>query len=471
VTHLTSLARHPLAIAGAVIATVAGTGFVALAIALFAGLFDNPYAGLVVSIVLPGALVLGLLLIPLGMWLERRKRRRHPDAPTEWPVLDFGRSSVRRAALVITALTAVNLVIVLLAGYSSLHWMESPSFCGQVCHEPMKPQFSSWSAATHARIACVGCHIGEGPSAFIHAKLAGVRQLSHVITNSYQRPTPPGAEMAPGAQAQTCRGCHRPEHQVRDRAVAIREYADDEANTETLTVLELQFGVPSRSPRSIHWHADPRVRVEYVATDDTKETIPYVKVTDANGAVKEFVAADVGEDARQRGTRRVMDCIDCHNTVGHPIAATAEQAVDRAIAAGAISRQLPHARREGVRVLKASYPSEEDAVRGIDREFRTFYQSRGGAIDEQAVTRTVAALQDVYRRNVFPEMNVTWGSYPDRRGHVSSTGCFRCHDGSHKDKGGATISGDCEYCHTQLELPAPALESALGDVSPPGSTR
>ena len=82
---------------------------------------------------------------------------------------------------------------------------------------------------------------------------------------------------------------------------------------------------------------------------------------------------------------------------------------------------------------------------------RHFYTSRGGAIDAQAVPRTVATLQDVYRRNVFPTMQVTWGAYPTNIGHVTSPGCFRCHDDSHKAKDGSTISGDCEYCHKQLE--------------------
>jgi hypothetical protein len=104
--------------------------------------------------------------------------------------------------------------------------------------------------------------------------------------------------------------------------------------------------------------------------------------------------------------------------------------------------------------MKATYATEADAERTIDREFRGFYQSRGGPIDEQAVARTVAALQAVYRRNVFPAMNVTWGSYPDNRGHFTSTGCFRCHDDSHKDKSGAAISADCEYCHRQIDPPS-----------------
>jgi hypothetical protein len=67
------------------------------------------------------------------------------------------------------------------------------------------------------------------------------------------------------------------------------------------------------------------------------------------------------------------------------------------------------------------------------------------------VARTVAGLQDVYRRNVFPTMNVTWGSYPNNKGHMTSNGCFRCHDESHTAKDGSTISGDCEFCHTQID--------------------
>jgi hypothetical protein len=52
---------------------------------------------------------------------------------------------------------------------------------------------------------------------------------------------------------------------------------------------------------------------------------------------------------------------------------------------------------------------------------------------------------------VFPAMNVTWGSYPDNKGHITSNGCFRCHDDSHESKDGSKISADCEYCHKQID--------------------
>ena len=74
--RLEALVRHPLAIAGAVIATASAAVFIALVIAVFAGLFENPYAGLVIFIAIPAAFVLGLLMIPAGIRLERRRAIR-----------------------------------------------------------------------------------------------------------------------------------------------------------------------------------------------------------------------------------------------------------------------------------------------------------------------------------------------------------------------------------------------------------
>jgi len=54
---------------------------------------------------------------------------------------------------------------------------------------------------------------------------------------------------------------------------------------------------------------------------------------------------------------------------------------------------------------------------------------------------------------VFPTMKVTFGSYPDNRGHNTSNGCFRCHDDTHAAKDGSKISGDCDYCHKEVTPP------------------
>ena len=447
-----ALSRHPLAIAGALITTASAAVFIALVIAEFVGLLENPYSGLVVFIALPAIFLLGLLLIPLGMWLQQRKLQHHPDAPAGWPIIDFSKPVVRRRTLIFVALTSVNVIILLLAGYGSLHWMDSPQFCGQVCHEPMHPQFTAWRDGPHSRIACAKCHIAEGAQGFVNAKLAGTRQLVHVMTGNVPKPIPAGAHMPPGAQAHICQSCHRPSTTGADRIRVIREYADDESNTETVTVLHMFMGGPTSGGHSIHWHADPANTIEYVATGSDRQTIIYIKSTDSKGQVKEFRAADVTDQAINSGVRRTMDCVDCHNTAGHPISPTAERMVDRAIATGGVSQKLPFARREGVRLVSASYPSQEEAAVAIDRGIRDFYAKQSGA-DAEAVSRASAALQDVYRRNVFPAMKVTWGSYPENRVHVASPGCVRCHDDEHKAKDGSAISGDCEYCHKEIQQP------------------
>ena len=448
--RLEALARHPLAIAGALITTTSAVVFIALVIAMFAGLLDNPYAGLVVFVALPAVFVTGLLLIPAGLWLQQRKLQRHPEAAADWPVFDFRQPVVRRRALIFTALTAVNIIIILVAGYGSLHWMESPAFCGQTCHTPMQPQFTAWRDGPHARIACVRCHIGEGAKALVHAKLAGVRQLAHVATGLYPTPIPPGTRMPPGAQAETCLGCHQPSRVTGDHTRVFPEYGDDEGNTEATTVLQLYFGSPTSNGHSIHWHADPAVHIEYVATGEDRQTIIYVKATDAKGQVKDIPC---------RGHHRSSD--RQWRSPNHGLHRLPQFGRTSDLPRRRAGRGPRHRRRAGQPEASVCaerrgsssdgpYDSQDAALNAIDRGWRDFYKSQAGA-DQQAAARAAAAIQDAYRRNVFPTMKVTWGSYPYNAGHIALPGCVRCHDDEHKAKDGSAISGDCEYRHKQIE--------------------
>jgi len=65
----------------------------------------------------------------------------------------------------------------------------------------------------------------------------------------------------------------------------------------------------------------------------------------------------------------------------------------------------------------------------------------------------------IYNRNVFPDLKVTWGTYPNNLGHTDFPGCFRCHDGSHSTSDQkASITQDCSACHQALAM----------DETPPG---
>ena len=294
----------------------------------------------------------------------------------------------------------------------------------------------------------MSCHIGEGAKGFVQAKLAGTRQLAHVITNNIPKPIQPGAHMAPGAQAGTCLGCHQPARVTGNRIRVIREYADDEANTETMTVLQMHLGGPAAGGRNIHKHADPSIRIEYVADAKSREVIPYVKVTNAKGEVKEYrnegntaaVAAD---------TLKTMDCVDCHDTLGHPIAPTAAKAVDEAIAAGLISRALPYVRREGVRLLTAAYPSHEAAAPAIERGLREVFQNQAGA-NQQAVQQRRCGPAGPLPPQCVSHHEGDMGFLSRQPRPHRHPGCVRCHDDSLTAPDGTAISGDCELCHKEI---------------------
>jgi nitrate/TMAO reductase-like tetraheme cytochrome c subunit len=431
------------------VATAAGVLFLALFLLEILGLVTNPYIGLAVYVAVPAVFVMGLLLIPLGTWRARRQRRGLAQAEPEWPVLDFGDPHQRTVFAGILGLTLVNLLIVSMAAYGGLHYMESSEFCGQVCHTTMEPQYSAYQAWPHARVACAECHVGPGAGALVESKLAGARQLFHVASGNVPKPVPTPAQSLRPAR-ETCEQCHWPEKFHGDKTRIIREYANDEANTETVTTLQLHVGGGSRAlgvGTGIHWHMNLDNQIEYIATDASRETIPYVQFTDREGLVREYVVAGTTPAQLAAGTRRRMDCMDCHNRPAHTFHATPERAVDAAMAQGRLPRELPFARREAVAAVRAEYADRAAALAAIAQRLEAFYRERGGA-DARLVQRAIAASQDAWARNVFPAMKVTWGTYSGHLGHLDAPGCFRCHDDEHKAADGSVIRQDCELCHT-----------------------
>jgi hypothetical protein len=318
----------------------------------------------------------------------------------------------------------------------------------------MEPEWAGYQEGPHSRVACVQCHIGPGAPWFVKSKMSGLRQVYAVTFNTHSRPIPsPVHDLRPARD--TCEQCHWPEKFHGDKIRTIRTYADDEANTETVTTLRMHIGGINRLDKTatgIHWHVSQMNRIEYIATDDKRQVIPYIRLTDGRGNVTEFFADGVADAAALTGERRELDCVDCHNRPSHTFAYSAERAVDEAVAAGGFDPTMPFIRREAVRVLKASYADKAAAFKGIEDGLRGFFKGYPN-VPEASVDRAVATARHAYERNVFPSMKVTWGSYANNVGHSDPgpspfPGCFRCHDESHKTRDGKVISQDCSLCHT-----------------------
>jgi len=145
-----------------------------LAIAL--GFFQGPYAGIVGFLVLPGVFVCGLGLIPFGLLVYRAQLKERIEAVTSKPF-----SALRLFGI----LTVVNQLVVGIAGYQRLHYMDSVQFCGTTCHTVMEPQYVAYLDSPHARVSCVDCHIGPGASWFVKSKLYGVLQVAQVVLQGF----------------------------------------------------------------------------------------------------------------------------------------------------------------------------------------------------------------------------------------------------------------------------------------------
>ena len=246
-----SLARNPLSFAGAALTTIAALAFFVFYVSHALGWWISLYSGLLGFVAIPAFFLLGLLVIPLGMWREGRRRRRGEPA-WRWPAIDLATPRTRRVLVAVFFLTVVNLGVVSIASLGAAHYMETTEFCGQVCHEPMRPEFTAHKEGPHANVTCVACHVSPGAAGTIRAKRNGTRQLYLVLRGTFARPIPTPARGLPVA-ADTCARCHLPGLPMPDITRVTREYADDEANTETSTTLVVY---PNRN----HWHTRADVR-------------------------------------------------------------------------------------------------------------------------------------------------------------------------------------------------------------------
>jgi NapC/NirT cytochrome c family, N-terminal region len=432
---------------------------------------SNPYVGIILFLILPALFFGGLLLIPVGAVLHRRKLRRSGNTG---PLAPQGHE-LRRLVTFLAATTALNLVIGSQFVYQAVGYMDTGNFCGQACHKVMSPEYTAYLESPHSHVSCVECHIGSGAGSFVEAKMRGTRQLIDLALNTYPRPVPaPVHSLRPARD--TCEHCHSPRRVSSNVLFIHTEYGVDQANTPTTTVAAMKVGGPGfPAATGIHGaHNDEKSQITYIAIDGQRQVIPQVTYRHADGTTTVYQSTDVKatSDQLQKGEHRSMDCTDCHNRPGHSFTLP-EQAVDKMMLQGRIDASLPFIRKNAVEALRKEYTgkeysSKETALKQIDASLNGFYHSKYPQASGEAVKAAIAGVQAIYSANVFPEMKVTWGTYPSNLGHMDSPGCFRCHDGSHTSAQGKSIPNDCSICHDILAMqekkPKILADLGIGDA-------
>jgi hypothetical protein len=446
--HLPPSVKNWMSLAGATIAIVALFMIIFLFFITIMLGEQAAYLGLVVYILLPAIMLAGLLLIPLGMWRKTgREKRGEEKAEAGWPRIDLNDKRHRNAAFIFVAGTAILLLASAIGSYQAYHYTESTQFCGQICHTVMEPEAVAHRVSPHARVGCVYCHVGPGADWYVRSKLSGMYQVYAVLAGVYPRPIPTPIEDLRPARG-TCEQCHWPQQFYPYRYRIHTYFLPEEDNPRWDIGLTMKVGglhPATALQEGIHWHINPRVRIEYAPTDASRQEIAWVRYTDL----------DTGEEKiyREAGLtgieERVMDCIDCHNRPSHQYLSPKEF-VSLAMAAGEIPPELPNIKALAVELCAPQYEERNEALTALRLGIETYYRDEHPQIWQQQrplIEQAVAGLQNSFANNIFPYMRARWEVYPDNGGHLEFPGCFRCHNDRHSTDDGEVIRMDCQLCH------------------------
>lgn len=423
---------------------------------------SNPYVGILAYLVTPFFLLVGVVGIVLGLLIERRKATRSADGQLP-PLLlvDFSRPHARRNLVVFTGGVILFLLFIAISSYRTYHFSESAQFCGQACHNVMSPEFTTYQHSPHARISCSECHIGPGAEWYVKAKISGLYQVYATTFNKYERPIKtPVANLRPAQE--TCEQCHWPQKFAGNLDRTYSHFLSDASNTpyEVRLLLKVGGGDPTHGPvGGIHWHMNVGNKIEYVAKDEKRQEIPWVRLTDRQGVVTEYTVGGFKPDPAKDVTH-VMDCMDCHNRPSHVFQSPAS-AVDLAMSLGELDASMPNLRKIAIQTLTKTYQTKQEAMQGIATAVHAAYA------DDPRYRKQIDGLQRIYSINFFPEMNTNWKVHSNNLGHKDWPGCFRCHDGDHKTADGTqTIkANDCNACHVIL---AQGRGDSLQKLNPAG---
>jgi nitrate/TMAO reductase-like tetraheme cytochrome c subunit len=447
------LLRNPVSLAGVALAIVSVANLLLFVLIDAIAAKPGPYIGILAYMVSPAFLILGLILMLFGVLLERRKK----TPPTAfYPSIDLNDPTQRSAVISFTTFLIVFVLVSVAGSYKAYEYTESVPFCGQLCHTVMSPEFTAYQLSPHARVACVDCHVGQGATWFVKSKLSGSRQVFAATFNTFPRPIPTPVHNLRPAQ-ETCEQCHWPKKFYGGQLKVFTHYANDEKNTlrQVRMLIKTGGGDPATgAPEGIHWHMNIGNKIDYVAADQKRQTIPYVHVEDLSGRVTEYYAKDstLSKDQIAKASRHHMDCVDCHNRPTH-IYVSPDQAVDQSLLARRLDVSLPFIKQQAVTVLTGTYPTTDAAIQGIASGLQGFYESKYPDVaktKQLEIRNAVAEVQQIFKRTTFPEMKLNWQTHPNNLGHYYFSGCFRCHDGQHVSADGRVISKDCNQCHTLM---------------------
>jgi nitrate/TMAO reductase-like tetraheme cytochrome c subunit len=370
----------------------------------------------------------------------------------------FGSATAVQQGLIVAGVFIGGFIILGVISIQVWEATNTSAFCANVCHDVHPEEPTAYQDSYHAEVKCVECHMGRVSTLRkIALKASHSRHLPETLFQQYERPIEAETLIPPD---QSCERCHWPPSFHGDTIRVIDHYLQDQENSLIRTFLALRTGSGGARVegvgKGIHWHIANQV--EFISTDEDKEEIRWVRATFPDGRTVEYNDATDPLTAEEitAAEPEAMDCVDCHNQVGHPFYSP-DTLVDLAMQTGRLSTELPYAKEEMMNLLTREYESQEQALEAA-AALREQYETRHPAIAQdyqEEIEQAVAEAKDLIKVVVFEEEGITWESFPDHMGHGGHkpfAGCFRCHNGTLQSEEGAPVRISCNLCHSIPEM-------------------
>jgi len=107
--------------------------------------------------------------------------------------------------------------------------------------------------------------------------------------------------------------------------------------------------------------------------------------------------------------------------VSKPYQNPLERVLDEALADGRLDLSLPLLKQRGLEILGKEYETTALAEADIPQALARYYASEHATLfsaRREEIEQAGRELLGIYSSNVFPEMKISWGTYPNHIGHT-----------------------------------------------------
>ena len=367
------LLRNPISLIGLALAAVAIANIIFLFILDITTKTPSPYIGIFAYMIMPGVMMLGMALVPVGIAFKRNRLRKNMPLP-KFPRLDFNNPSQRSTFAFFLSFVVIFMVVSAVGSYRAYEFTDSTQFCGKLCHVVMHPEYTAHQASPHARVGCVDCHVGH---------------RSRMVCSLQDERHPPGFQGR-------ARNLPTPDRQARLRIFVlhrkpasnvtgprkfwgaqlkvINHFGYDEKSTprQLRLLIKTGGGDPNEGQASgIHWHMnianDHQLRLR-------SKTSGHPLREDSGWQGKRHRVLRPNADPAQiaKMTTKKMDCVDCHNRPTH-IYMPPDRSVDQSLAARRIDPSLAVHQAAGCHDSDLPTTRLDEAVKAIATKIPEYY--------------------------------------------------------------------------------------------------